>query len=97
MPGKDIADDGNLDLDMKSGLENTAPLGMVTGFLLPALRMCAVLLVHSSLVHGVQLSEVPSALTTSWLDFLVTLSSPVFWLPNLLYKVVFTEASFQVV
>ena len=26
MPGKDIADDGNLDLDMKSGLENTAPL-----------------------------------------------------------------------
>lgn len=44
--GEDIADDGNLDLDVKSGLENTAPLGVVTGFLLRLHCACVLCSLH---------------------------------------------------
>lgn len=38
--GDDTADDGNLDLDMKSGLEDTASLGVASFFLCIAHVCC---------------------------------------------------------
>lgn len=61
--GDDTADDGNLDLDMKSGLEDTASLGVATGFLLPLHRACVLCSCTLVLVHGAQLPEKLSALT----------------------------------